>query len=133
MRAKLPGCRHPDVAARRGAGRRRRSGPAASALVTLQSLKGQGLGGPESRVSPVWPRNPLMRSAPLDAVQLVPHRGGSGRGVGGEGISARGVEVVPDHDDRGVQVAVRGGDQAAKSASDMARRVPGRSRWPRIR
>ncbi len=35
MRAKLPGRRYPEVAARRGAGRRRRSAPAASALERL--------------------------------------------------------------------------------------------------
>ena len=37
VRAKLPGCRHPEVAARRGAGRRRRSAPAASALAPHRS------------------------------------------------------------------------------------------------
>jgi hypothetical protein len=47
-------------------------------------------------------RNPADERGPvLDALEPVPDDGAD-----------VGVEVVPDQDDRGVQLAVRGGDQA---------------------
>ncbi len=54
--AKLPGCRHPGVAARRVAGRRRCSGPAASALAPRRSSAQAG--SPGRAAGPVSPLAP---------------------------------------------------------------------------